>query len=217
MISLSEVTAEEAELDYNELSVGNIFIFGKYEQDNNLENGPEFIEWIVLDVEEERALLISKYGLDALQFHNKETSWGNPVNWRMSSIRKWLNQEFYENAFSEGEKNSILPMYLDDSSDISEDLQSEPQKDRIIILSVDEVRQYMNKEIRSCQATPYAISKKIWTGYDGNCWWWLRTPGEEHNYITHVGTEGDLHIYGNCATAKDGTVRPALWLKLKDE
>ena len=217
MISVSEVTAEEAELDYNELSVGNIFIFGKYEQDNNLENGPECIEWIVLDVEEGRALLISKYGLDALQFHNKETSWGNPVNWRMSSIRKWLNQEFYENAFSEGEKNSILPMNLDDSSDISEDLQSEPQKDRIIILSVDEVRQYMNKEIRSCQATPYAISKKIWTGYDGNCWWWLRTPGEEHNYITHVGTEGDLHIYGNRATEKDGTVRPALWLKLKDE
>ena len=89
----------------------------------------------------------------------------------MSSIRKWLNQDFYENAFSEGEKDKILQLYIDDGPDISEDLQPETQKDRIIILSVDEVRQYMNKEIRSCQATPYAISKKIWIDYDGNCWW----------------------------------------------
>ena len=49
-------------------TVGNIVAFGRYEQDNDLTNGPEPIEWIVLDVvdgEKTKALLLSKYGLDA--------------------------------------------------------------------------------------------------------------------------------------------------------
>lgn len=44
--------------------VGSSIYFGQYEQDNNSGNGPEPIEWIVLDIQDDRALLISKYGLD---------------------------------------------------------------------------------------------------------------------------------------------------------
>ena len=45
--------------------IGDTVSFGSYEQDNNTENGAEAIEWIVLDVEGENVLLLSKYGLDA--------------------------------------------------------------------------------------------------------------------------------------------------------
>ena len=44
--------------------VGDHVSFGTYEQDSDDSNGPEEIEWIVLKVEPDRVLLISKYALD---------------------------------------------------------------------------------------------------------------------------------------------------------
>ena len=38
--------------------------FGHYEQDNSAVNGQEAIEWLVLDVQEGKALLISTYSLN---------------------------------------------------------------------------------------------------------------------------------------------------------
>lgn len=216
LITAFETIAEDPEPDYSELQLLNVIEFGQYEQDGNLENGPEPIEWIVLKIEDKKILLISRYGLDAIQFHNKTIPWDNPVNWKMSSIRKWLNQDFYEKAFSVLEKEYIESICINNDTDLIEDCSEDPE-DRIFILSIDEVKQYMNQEIRPCQATPYAKSKKIWIGYDGNCWWWLRSPGEQHGYVAHIGTEGNLHIYGNRATARDGTVRPVFWMKLKGE
>ncbi len=209
--------AEEQEKKGDNLITGSSFVFGHYEQDNNLDNGQEPLEWIVLEVEEEKALILSKYGLDAVQFYDKVTAPDNPVTWKKSSIRLWLNQGFYESAFSEAEKERVISSFLDNDFADSDEVQTEITEDRVFILSVDEVKEYMNQENRPCQATLYAKSKKIWIGYDGNCWWWLRTPGEQHGYVTHMGTEGDLHVYGNRATAKDGTVRPALWIKLNKD
>ena len=35
-------------------TIGDILTFGRYEQDDNEENGPEEIEWIVLDAKDGR-------------------------------------------------------------------------------------------------------------------------------------------------------------------
>ena len=51
--------------------IGDIVTFGRYEQDNNLDNGPEEIDWIVLDIQGDKALLLSKYGLDAKQYNRQ--------------------------------------------------------------------------------------------------------------------------------------------------
>ena len=45
-------------------TVGNIFTFGRYEQDNDTSNGSEAIEWQVLDVQGNNVFIISKYILD---------------------------------------------------------------------------------------------------------------------------------------------------------
>ena len=42
------------------VAVGDLITFGTYEQDNNPDNGPEPIEWVVLDVKDHKALVISK-------------------------------------------------------------------------------------------------------------------------------------------------------------
>ena len=38
-------------------TIGGIVTFGRYEHDGNEENGPEEIEWIVLDVQDGKVLL----------------------------------------------------------------------------------------------------------------------------------------------------------------
>lgn len=85
------------------LAVGDIVVFGKYEQDNNPDNGTEPIEWIVLDTKDNQVWLLSRYGLDAKPF-------GTGVfasDWEDSSLREWLNNDFYNQAFSDEEKESI--------------------------------------------------------------------------------------------------------------
>ena len=47
-----------------------ILAFGKYEQDNNPDNGPEEIEWIVLEEQDGNLLLLSRYGLDAVPYND---------------------------------------------------------------------------------------------------------------------------------------------------
>lgn len=86
------------------LNVGDTYVFGSYEQDGNKRNGAEPIEWVVLKKDGAQALLISRYILDAMAYESS----GSDIAWSESSIRKWLNGDFYEKAFSGTEKNNII-------------------------------------------------------------------------------------------------------------
>ena len=63
------------------------------------------IEWIVLDRQEDRALLLSKYALDAMPFHEVE-DWN--VTWGDCTLRSWLNGEFLGVAFGDEERMQII-------------------------------------------------------------------------------------------------------------
>ena len=49
--------------------VGDYITFGLYEQDNDLSNGKENIEWLILELKDEKALVISKYALDSKPYN----------------------------------------------------------------------------------------------------------------------------------------------------
>ena len=53
-------------------NAGSIVTFGMYEQDGDAHNGKESIEWIVLDVQEDRALLLSVHTLDAVTYNGND-------------------------------------------------------------------------------------------------------------------------------------------------
>lgn len=107
---------------YNQGTVRDMFDtikFGKYEQDNNLDNGPEDIEWIViqLDRPSKHVRLLSKYVLDYMEYQHNDNEKANKYggiekiydkNYVTSDVRKFLNNQFYESAFSEEEKNKLL-------------------------------------------------------------------------------------------------------------
>ncbi|MBQ7956295.1 MAG: hypothetical protein IJ282_11205 [Lachnospiraceae bacterium] len=91
------------------LYVGDEFTLGTYEQDNNLENGAEDIEWIVLEKDSDGTYLcISKYILDARPFNTNQVEIVN--NWGTSSLREWLNSTFFDTAFSEKDAENLVEM-----------------------------------------------------------------------------------------------------------
>ncbi len=89
--------------DKGKLDTGDIIFFGKYEQDGNLDNGPEPIEWIVLKKANNRFILLSKYVLTHRPIH----SVGEQFKWYESKLCAWLNNDFYNEAFNETEKKQM--------------------------------------------------------------------------------------------------------------
>ncbi len=202
-------TVTSAAIQKPAVNVGDIMEFGFYEQDKNTNNGPEDIEWQVLAVEEGRALVISRLGLDVKPY---EDGWDN-VTWETCSLRTWLNGEFCDTAFSPEEKKRILEVTNrnPDNPDFGTPGGNDT-KDRIFLLSTDEADQYFgNNEARVCRASAYTKAYRDWTGDEnGNSLWWLRSPGSESNCAVCVTEDGSFNrsyyiYYGK-------TVRPAFWL-----
>ena len=93
-------------------AAGSLVTFGHYEQDMNTENGPEEIQWIVLDTDGDRVFLLSKYGLDVMPYNQTKKE----MTWEACTLRQWLNGEFLQYAFSTREQNAIQMTATDNSA-----------------------------------------------------------------------------------------------------
>ena len=87
------VTTETTVEEDDGISVGDHIMFGNYPQNNG--NDSEPVEWRVLEIKDGKALVISEYLLEP-KAYNIELS---DVTWENSSLRKWLNGDFYDKAF----------------------------------------------------------------------------------------------------------------------
>ncbi|MBQ7036648.1 MAG: TIR domain-containing protein, partial [Clostridia bacterium] len=193
--------------------VGDYVFFGAYEQDNNTENGKEDIEWLVLEVKDGKALVISKYALDCKQYNTDLTG----VTWETCTLRKWLNNDFLGAAFSTDEK-AIIPT-VTVSADKNPKYSTNPgnaTQDQVFLLSITEVNKYFSSDsARQCKPTAYAVAKGASVNSDnGNCWWWLRSPGDLQDAAAIVTYGGAVYEYAFYVHAVNSAVRPALWIDL---
>lgn len=176
----------------NPIGVGERVFFGCYMQSMNGEPWP--VEWIVLKIESNKALLLSKYILDVVQYH-----WNCRDNftWETSDIRNWLNKEFMMRTFSPKEFSSIVPVPCGDKHDM------------VFLLDIEEVKMYVPVSARETFSTPYAHSKSP------HCWWWLRgheTGGS--NGAPTVDNSGCIGPGGISVESRETGVRPAIWVNL---
>ena len=207
--------------ELKEASVGNYVLFGNYEQDNDLTNGKESIEWQVLAKEEDRILVISKYALDCQQYHTQDTI-ALPATWAKCTLRTWLNETFLKAAFS-SEEQAIIPT-VTVSADKNPDYNTSPgsrTQDQIFLLSITEANKYFDSDdARKCVPTDYAIAQGAYTDskYQGDskatCWWWLRSPGFDSHYAALVIFAGSVSAHGNYVCSNKSAVRPAMWIDL---
>ena len=191
---------------------GDYVFFGEYEQDNNTANGKEDIEWLVLEVKDGKALVISKYALDCKQYN---TSYMD-VTWETCTLRKWLNNDFINAAFSAEEKAMIPTVTV--SADKNPAFSTNPgnvTQDQLFLLSITEANKYFSSDsARRCKPTDYAVANGAWESDNGNCWWWLRSPGDTQDCAATVNIVGDVRESGSVVSGDDYAVRPAMWIDL---
>jgi len=191
---------------------GDYVFFGEYEQDNNTANGKEDIEWLVLEVKDGKALVISKYALDCKQYNTSYTD----VTWETCTLRRWLNNDFINAAFSADEKAMIPTVMV--SADKNPEYSTNPgnaTQDQVFLLSITEANKYFSSDsARQCEPTDFAVADGAWESDSGNCWWWLRSPGYDQYSAASAHDVGDVHDYGNYVSRDNLAVRPALWIDL---
>lgn len=77
--------------------------FGRYPQSDITGQTVEPIKWRVLSVDGSDAFLMADKVLDVMKYNEEKES----VMWENSSLRNWLNGEFFNNAFNVSEQNAI--------------------------------------------------------------------------------------------------------------
>ena len=166
--------------------------FGNYWQEDTNGDGKvdqtdekQPIKWRVLSVDGDDAFLLADQNLDCQPYNTDDAA----VTWENCSLRKWLNQDFLNAAFSEGEQNAILETEV-----VNED---NPQfkteggnntKDKVYLLSISEVisedygflknDMFTYSRTREAMNTEYAVTCGAKTlqdlGFEGIGEWWLR-------------------------------------------
>ncbi|MBR6090156.1 MAG: hypothetical protein IKP86_09505, partial [Anaerolineaceae bacterium] len=195
-------------------NIGDTFSFGRYEQDSR--SGADLIEWQVLAIEDGRALVISRYALEPMRYNRQYEN----TTWETSSLRKWLNGEFYNSAFSADEKSCISETAVSnpDNQKYGTGGGNDTQ-DKIFLLSIDEANQYFaDNEARTCEATYYTEKNGANVNSKTNrTMWWLRSPGEDGNNAAVVYVDGSIYDFGLNVDDISCTVRPSFWLILGDD
>ena len=203
-----------------EAYVGDEIQFGVYEQDD-INTGYDDIDWIILDKKEDKALLISKQVLECIPFHEEEIE----ISWENCTLRKWLNADFLNEAFTYNERKIINTTVVSADANPEDVYGIDPGNatlDEIFLLSTNEVEKYFGNEASTRCAMPTKCVKKQFSSgsYDAYCNWWLRTPGSVSRYrAASITSNGNISFYGTNVD-ESGLyerigVRPALWINLE--
>ena len=222
-----EVIMRKVKKQWEVTQGGKYIVFGQYPQTKDgKDNTP--IEWMILDHNGQRALVVSKYGLDAQPYNIT----GHAATWETCTLRTWLNGTFYNKAFSSAEQAAILTTNVDNSKKQCysgwETNGGNNTQDKVFLLSYKEAYVYFDvtedshcNEKSPVAPTAYAIAQGA--DVDSYCktedgtaarWWWLRSPGYYQFSAAYVESDGSLDsLY--CIDNASGSVRPALWVNLE--
>ncbi|MGN0684256.1 MAG: DUF6273 domain-containing protein [Oscillospiraceae bacterium] len=162
--------------------------FGKYY--GNYTGNPNDVMWCVVSVEGNKALVVSENALDYLPFDT-----GGSSSWAGSSLRSWLNGEFYDSVFSVEEKALIVDTYNDGVTD------------KVFLLSYDEAAtKYSRLVSPNKYIATYYTQEKMPENSEVHCW---GRDGILSKKPTETGYER-LTV----SPTEPNLVFPAIWIKI---
>lgn len=159
------------------------------------------ISWMVLDVSNDKALLISDIGLTSGRYNDNLL----PTTWADSTLRKWLNEQFFYEAFSSAEQSRICLHRVKPEVDERHELYAGPStEDHVFLLSILEYEKY------------YLNRHKKWVckmpdGRLRQCW--LRNYGLDRTRAAFIGRSGSIHAGGSLVNSSRNAIRPMIWIK----
>ena len=196
----------------------------------------EKIKWRVLKNEGSTLFVMADMGLDCEQYHKSVVK----VTWETCDLRKWLNDSFYNAAFTADEQKAvILQDVVNDDNWMTYADGGNDTKDNVYLLAIDEVR---NLDYGFCIATAnfspsrqlqisdYTVAKgssrSEWEAYLGTTNWWLRSPGSRGRDLGEVGYAsdaatcsyvGEVNLEGTGVTFNGWAVVPVLHIDIKSD
>ena len=169
--------------------------FGTYLPKKGDERMP--IRWIVVKKEKNRTLLLSADGIGDRPYNEQHTD----VTWETCTLRKWLNGDFYSDAFTEEEKKRILLTEVRNEDNPRWNTSGgNDTEDRVFLLSLREAEEWLT-----------------WIERRNGDWWWLRSPGFLPHDAAHVSDDGIVSDRGDYVLYSYYAVCPALWIDLGSE
>ncbi len=184
---------EKQKAGLQDISVGGSVLFGVYEQDDDTKNGPEEIEWLVLDKDENgRYLLLSKLVLDMKPYY---AEYSPIATWEGSTVRSWLNSSFLNEAFPVSEQALIPEVLVENTGNAKYGTYGgNNTQDRCFLLSAEEGYLYLpTDEARMAGFTEKVNRLKNYIRERGNdtTAWLVRTPGPYTNMATAFAYDGE--------------------------
>ncbi|OQC09553.1 MAG: hypothetical protein BWX74_00906 [Tenericutes bacterium ADurb.Bin087] len=194
----------------------------------------EPVNWKIVDVKDEKALVISSMVLDAQPFYRTTAYRPGPPkiyanNYEHSDVRPWLNNIFYSKAFNLAERNTIATTLVDNSlastghEATGHGEQAAPYicndtSDKMFLLSHAEATNvnYPGQDssyYRKKTATDYAHSQGVFRSTQwGTSPYLMRSPFYWQNSGYCVDTDGMCRVT-DADSAYSGIV-PAMWVTL---
>ena len=185
----------------------------------------EPIKWRVLSINKDGtdAFLMADQALDLRPYYSEDNV---EITWEKSDVRRWLNHDFSDAAFTENEKNVILDSTVTTGENPwSGETGGNDTTDKIYLLSIEEAlntsygfsSDETEGETRKFQATDYAtVKKQLEWAYSDVVSYWLRSQGSSVGKPAYVGSFGDgevLHETANRASERLG-IRPVIHVDL---
>ena len=182
--------------------LGFTVIIGRYDSNP--------IKWEILDKQGNKALLLSTSCVTDMPYNDKEEN----TTWEECSLRKWLNSDFFDQAFTDGERKNIQ------ESKVSAEIAIPPKPlsieagveagkdtvDKVFILSQSECDKY----------------RKIMMNAGDHDYWTRSTSCKKNNdaaIVLDVGGKDsgfyDVDSYGRKVSIDLG-VRPAMWIEISN-
>lgn len=150
-------------------------------------------------------------------------------------MRKWLNNDFYYQAFNGSEQEKIQTTNVINNNNIDYGTNGGSNtNDKVFCLSIEETRKYFGNGTKvdngyqlgknvATKGTNYAKTvdnggNKLWVkpqsdAWDfGNSYFWLRSPTYDKWCAAFVNSRGFLNTRGHNVDDHNAGVRPALWV-----
>lgn len=149
--------------------------------------------WRILDIEDNQVLLLKKNALKKKVFSTTPEN----VTWENSSLRQYLNTDFFKKAFTAEEQKNIINTKVKSSNNATYGTAGgNDTTDYLFLLSIDEAQQY----------------KSIFKNFKSNSW--LRTPGGTPNSAAFISDKGLIMDYGYVVTSNEFSAVPAMWFSV---
>ncbi len=194
-----------------------------YQDDNGYEKNKihwflyEPILWKITDENKGVATLVCETLIDGHEYYNsveERTKEGTAIhanNYAESDIRRWLNDTFYQTAFSRAQKVLIKKQTVQNGLESTGYLENayvcENTEDYVYLLSYQEMLSFFSEsEKAKKKPTDYALSQGVYADASGMGYWWLRSPCNSSAILAHrIGCDGTLgknsveySMYGIC-------------------